>query len=64
MNVQDQGSRVQTQAPIADIDHDPSRVELRHPWQTPEVTQLEIRRTMNSSGQSTDGITSAPLPPP
>ena len=36
--------------------------ELRQPWQTPEVTRLEIKRTMNSSGQGNDGNTSAPLP--
>lgn len=30
----------------------------RQPWQMPTVTSLEIKRTMNSSGQFSDGETS------
>ena len=34
----------------------------RQPWQMPTVTGLEIKRTMNSSGQFDDGETSHNVP--
>lgn len=62
MNAQEQSVSPQFEVPVVTTDIERTGGELRQPWQTPEVTRLEIKRTMNSSGQGTDGITSAPQP--
>ena len=62
MNAQEQSLSPQFEAQVVTTDIEPTGGELRQPWQTPEVTRLEIKRTMNSSGQGNDGNTSAPLP--
>ncbi len=38
-------------------------VTARQPWLTPTVTQLEIKRTMNASGSTTDGGAASEVSP-
>jgi len=62
MNAQEQS--VSPQFEVLEVTTDVERTggELRQPWQTPEVTRLEIKRTMLTSGAATDGVTSGPQP--
>jgi hypothetical protein len=62
MDTQEQPSAVEAGGADVAAEIGAGSQDGRLPWQTPEVTRMEIKRTMNSSGQGTDGITSAPLP--
>ena len=62
MNAQDQTTVVQANISASNIEDDRIIQNLRRPWQTPEVTHLEIKRTMNSSGAFNDGVTSHNVP--
>ena len=62
MNAQEQSVSPQFEVPVVTTDIERTGGELRQPWQTPEVTRLEIKRTMNGTGNFNDGTTSTAQP--
>ncbi len=62
MNAQEQSVSPQFEVSVGTTDVERTDSEVRQPWQTPEVTRLEIKRTMNGTGNFNDGTTSTAQP--
>lgn len=62
MNAQEQSVSPQFEVSVVTTDVERTDSEVRQPWQTPEVTRLEIKRTMNGTGNFNDGTTSTAQP--
>ena len=62
MNAQEQSVSPQFEVSVVTTDVERTDNEVRQPWQTPEVTRLEIKRTMNGTGNFNDGTTSTAQP--
>ena len=62
MNAQEQSVSPQFEVSVVTTDVERTDSEVRQPWQTPEVTRLEIKRTMNGTGNFNDGTTSTVQP--